>query len=149
MFRALIERQQTAPPSVRLSAFVNLAIVCGDQGKLDEAEQLFRQALELAPNHPRLGSSFAFFLADHERKLDEALALSESAVRAQPDNPDFLDILGWVQARRGDLETAELTLRRALKLAGAEPPAEEIRKHLDQVRERKISSSTQPNPQTP
>jgi len=85
------------------------------------------------------GLLLASFLAEHERKLDEALALAERAVRAQPDNPEFLDTLGWVQAQRGDLETAELTLRRALKLAGVEPPAEDILRHLGIVRGRKAA----------
>ncbi|MBM3883099.1 MAG: tetratricopeptide repeat protein [Verrucomicrobia bacterium] len=137
MFRALIEREQTAPPPARLPALVNLAMVCGEQGKLDEAERLYRQALGLAPGHPRVANGLAAFLADHERKLDEALTLAEGAVRAQPDNPSFLDTLGWVQAQRGDLDAAERTLQRALDRAGQEPPADEIRKHLERVRERK------------
>ena len=106
---------------------------------LDEAERLFRQALELTPNHPRVSASFASFLADHQLQLDEALALADRAVRAQPDNPEFLDSLGWVQAQRGDLDAAERTLQRALKFAGEEPPAEEIRRHLGIVRERRAS----------
>jgi tetratricopeptide (TPR) repeat protein len=146
MFWALIERRQNAPPLARLPALVNLAMVCGDQGKLDEAERLFRQAIELAPGHPRVANSLASFLADHERKLDEALALATGAVQSAPNDPNFLDTLGWVQAQRGDLDGAERTLQRALDLAGGEPPAAEIREHLKQVRERKISSSTHPNP---
>jgi Flp pilus assembly protein TadD len=142
-FRALLDRTSG---NARLPALVNLAMVCGEQGKLDEAEGLLRQALELAPNHPRVANALAGFLADHQIKLDEALTLATRAAETAPNEPNFLDTLGWVQAQRGDLDTAERTLQRALDLAGEEPPADEIRKHLDQVRERKISSSTQPNP---
>lgn len=136
MFRALVDRQQSVLPPARLPALVNLASVCAELGKLDEAEQLFRQALELAPDHPRVTASLASFLADHERKLDEALALAERAVSAQSDNPEFLDALGWVQAKRGDLDTAERTLQRALQLAGEKPPAAEIRAHLEKLKKR-------------
>jgi len=135
-FRALLDR---SAGNARLPALVNLAMVCSEQVKLDEAERLFRQALELTPNHPRVSASFASFLADHQLQLDEALALADRAVRAQPDNPECLDSLGWVQAQRGDLDAAERTLQRALKFAGEEPPAEEIRRHLGIVRERRAS----------
>lgn len=145
-FRALLERSRG---NARLPAVVNLAMVCGEQGKLDEAEGLYRQALELAPGHPHVANGLAAFLADHERKLDEALALAKSAVQAQRDNPEFLDTLGWVQAQRGDLEAAERTLQRALDLAGQEPPVEEIRKHLDQVRAMRLSPKTQDTPAKP
>ncbi len=147
-FRALLERSSG---NARLPTLVNLANVCGEQGKLEEAERLFRQALEIAPHHPRVANSFASFLADHRLKLDEALALAETAVRSAPNDPNFLDIFGWVQAQRGDLQAAEHTLRRALDLAGQESPADEIRKHLDQVREKrlKLSPNNQPDPKKP
>jgi Tfp pilus assembly protein PilF len=133
----MLARASDSPLSVRLPALVNLASVCGEQGKLDEAEKFFRQALKLSPNHPRVSKSFAFFLADHNLKLDEALALSRLAVQAEPNNADYLDTLGWVQFQRGELADSEATLKKALALAGQEPPAPEIREHLKKVQEKK------------
>ena len=133
-FRALLARSKG---NFRLPALVNLASVCGDAGKLQEAELLFRQALDLAPREPRVANSFASFLADHQLKLDEALALASRAVTAAPSDPNFLDTLGWVQTQRGDLVAAERTLENALKLAGQEPPAAEIRAHLEKTRAKK------------
>ena len=135
-FRALLERSMG---NARLPALVNLATVCGEQGKLEEAERLFREALQLAPNHPRVANSFASFLADHQLKLDEALVLATRAVEARPEDPQFLDTLGWVHAQRGDLDTAERTLQRALERAGQELPAEDIRRHLGIVRGRRAA----------
>lgn len=137
-FRALLDRSSG---NARLPTLVNLATVCGEQGKLDEAENLFRRALELAPDHPRVSNSLAAFLADHRLKLDEALVLATRAVEAGPDDPQFLDTLGWVQAQRGDLDAAESTLKRALPLAGEEPPAEEIREHLRQLEQRRAPTT--------
>jgi len=134
MFRALL---QHSSGNDRLPALVNLATICGEQGKLDEAEGFFRQALTLSPDHPRVGNSLASFLADHQLKLDEALALATRAVRAEPNSPEYLDTLGWVQCQRGELAEAETTLKKALGLAGQEPPAPEIRDHLKKVREKK------------
>jgi Flp pilus assembly protein TadD len=145
-FRALLERVTV---NHRLPALVNLATVCGEQGKLEEAEKFFRQALELAPKHPRVGSSLASFLADHKLKLDEALTLATAAVAAAPNDANFLDALGWVQAQRGDIDTAKRTLQRALDLAGQEPPAAEIRVHLEKARAKKQLPNTEPNKENP
>jgi Flp pilus assembly protein TadD len=142
-FRALLAR---STGNARLRALVNLANVCGEQGKLDEAESLLRQALALAPNHPQVANSFASFLADHQLKLDEALALATRAVQSAPNDANFLDTLGWVQAQRGDYTAAERTLQRALGLAGQEPPTPEIRKHLQQAREKKPPTTNQLDP---
>jgi Flp pilus assembly protein TadD len=120
---------------------VNLASACGAQGKLAEAESFLRQALELAPNEPRVWNALAWFLADHQLKLDEALDLARRAVRASPLDPNNLDTLGWVHFQRGDLDEAEKTLEKALALAGEEPPAAEIREHLKKARERKEATS--------
>jgi cytochrome c-type biogenesis protein CcmH/NrfG len=91
----------------------------------------------LSPKNPRVFISLASFLAEHSLKLDEALKLSRLAVQAEPNNADYLDTLGWVQFQRGDLSEADATLKRALALAGEEPPAPEIREHLKKLGEKK------------
>jgi tetratricopeptide (TPR) repeat protein len=134
MLRAVLER---APPAVKPQIYVNLASVCGEQGKLGEAEQFFRQALAASPDEPHVCNSFASFLAEHRLKLDEALALARRAVQAAPNDASNLDTLGWVQLQRGELPEAEATFKKALKLAGENPPAAEIREHLKNVAQKK------------
>ena len=54
--------------------------------------------------------------ADREMHLDEALELIARAVSLDPENSAYLDSLGWVHFRRGDLAEAERWLRRAVAL---------------------------------
>jgi predicted negative regulator of RcsB-dependent stress response len=46
-------------------------------------------------------------LADNNEKLDEALAMIQVAVEADPINGAYLDSLGWVYYRLDRLELAE------------------------------------------
>jgi len=46
----------------------------------------------------------------------EALTLIEQALALQPNDPFFLDSLGWVYYRMGDLEKAERYLQEATNL---------------------------------
>jgi Flp pilus assembly protein TadD len=54
--------------------------------------------------------------ADRGVNLDQALELITLAVAAEPENPAYLDSLGWVHYRLGSLEQAEYWLRRAVEL---------------------------------
>jgi Flp pilus assembly protein TadD len=136
-FRMLLAR---TPAGNRLRVLVNLASVCGEAGKLDDADRFFREALGLSPNEPHVCSAFASFLADHNLKLDEALGLARRAVAAAPGDPNNLDALGWTLTQRGEFEEADTTLRRALEIAGQEPPAKEIREHINKLEQKKRSA---------
>ena len=134
LFRSVIER---APNEVSTPTYVNLATVLGEQGKVAEAEPMFRKALAVNPDDPNVCNALAFFLADHQLKLDEALELARRAVQAVPRNPEFLDTLGWVLLQRGELDEAERTFQQALGLAGENPPANEIREHLKKLEQKR------------
>ena len=64
--------------------------------------------------------------------------MAEQAIAAAPDNPDYLDSLGWVLFKRGDLAAAEATLKRALVLAGETASAKEIREHLQTMSQKRL-----------
>ena len=59
----------------------------------DQADKSLRRGYELAPNNPRMMSSFAGYLSLTGRN-DEAIALSERAVAAAPSDLDFRHSLG-------------------------------------------------------
>jgi tetratricopeptide (TPR) repeat protein len=48
-----------------------------------------------------------YLLADRGQQLDEAIRLVRRALDLEPDNPNYLDSLGWAYFRRGDLDQAE------------------------------------------
>ena len=54
-------------------------------------------------------------LADHGRKLDEAVDLIKSALEIDKDNPSYLDSLGWVYLKLEQLD------RRAARSSGPPP----------------------------
>lgn len=87
-------------------------------GRADEAESTFRELLAAAPADADAANYLGYMLADQGNKLEEALQLIRVAVEAEPDNSAFLDSLGWVLFRLGDMAQAERWLRRALELGG-------------------------------
>ena len=87
-------------------------------GQIEESEALFRQLVDHRPNDANAANYLGYMWADREVNLEEALELIAHAVSLDPDNSAFLDSLGWVHFRLGDLAEAERWLRRAVDLGG-------------------------------
>ena len=86
--------------------------------EVDEAAELFGKLIDSQPNDANVANYLGYMWADREMNLDQALELITRAVALEPDNSAFLDSLGWVYFRLGDLEQAEHWLRRAVDLGG-------------------------------
>jgi tetratricopeptide (TPR) repeat protein len=86
--------------------------------QVDEAAELFSRLVESEPDDANAANYLGYMWADREMNLDQALELIARAVALEPDNSAFLDSLGWVHFRLGDLEEAEHWLRRAADLGG-------------------------------
>ncbi|HAL85771.1 MAG TPA: hypothetical protein DCM31_02080 [Deferribacteraceae bacterium] len=74
-----------------------------------------------------------FTYADLSIKLDEAYSLIESALAKDPENPAYLDSMGWVLYRFEKYEEAYGYQIRALRKA---PDEKEIRDHMKAILER-------------
>jgi Flp pilus assembly protein TadD len=86
--------------------------------------------LAAEPDDAVVANYLGYSLADRGVDLDAALALIERAVELDPDNSAYLDSLGWVHYRLGNLETAERWLRRAVEVGGTDGT---ILAHLGEV----------------
>ncbi len=102
------------------------AILDSGAGREDEAIEGFRLVLENVPGHIDAMNSLAYAYAKKGENLVDALRLAEEAVRQNPFSGAYLDTLGWVHFRLGQIEEAIGFLERAAKLM-IEP---EILNHL-------------------
>ena len=87
-------------------------------GSSEAAEELFLRLVESDPDDAGAANYLGYMWADRNENLDEALRLIRRAVSLEPENVAYLDSLGWVHYRRGDLDEAERWLRRAIELGG-------------------------------
>jgi Flp pilus assembly protein TadD len=99
-------------------------------GRYEDADALFQSLVESDPNDAASANYLGYSWADRSRNLDEALQLISRAVALDPENPAYLDSLGWVHFRLGDLEQAEYWLRRAVGIGGGDGT---ILAHLGEV----------------
>jgi tetratricopeptide (TPR) repeat protein len=99
-------------------------------GRFDEAESAFLELLESDPRDATAANYLGYLWADRDMRLDEALELVNRAVAADPENPAYLDSLGWVHFRLGAIDQAEFWLRRAIEHDDGDGT---LRAHLGEV----------------
>ncbi len=92
-------------------------------------EQDLRSILELDPENPQALNALGYTLADRTDRHQEALDYIQRAIAKQPDDAAFVDSMGWVQYRLGNLTKALSYLRRAYQLE----PDGEVAAHLAEV----------------
>jgi tetratricopeptide (TPR) repeat protein len=98
-------------------------------GNLPELERDLRRILERDPGNVHALNALGYSLANLSDRLDEAYDLIRRAHEQKPDDPAILDSLGWIEYRRGHLDTALGLLRRAY----AAFPDGEVAAHLGEV----------------
>lgn len=85
------------------------------------AEADFRAALALRPDQPQVLNYLGYSLVERGEKMDEALAMIETAAEALPDNGAIVDSLGWVYFQLGRYEEAVVHLEQAASLEPLDP----------------------------
>jgi tetratricopeptide (TPR) repeat protein len=106
-----------------------IALIQDKAGMERESVRSFENLLRDRPEDASLLNALGYSLADRNQKLPRAETLIRKALTASPDNPAFLDSLGWVLFRRGDASGAIPLLERAYRIF----PDAEIAAHWGEV----------------
>ena len=92
---------------------MRLANVYEAAGQLDAAETELRRLMADDPLNAEAMNSLGYMFADRGVRLPEAIDLAQRAVKIEPDNPAYLDTLGWALFKQGRTEEAAAPLARA------------------------------------
>jgi tetratricopeptide (TPR) repeat protein len=127
---ASARRLRAAAPDDPRGMYV-LAQVLEARGDLPGAEQTLRGLLEKDPSDATALNYLGYMFAERGQRLDEAVDLVQRALVVEPDNPSFLDSLGWAYFQQGKLALADTPLSRA---AAQMPNNSVIQDHLGDLR---------------
>jgi tetratricopeptide (TPR) repeat protein len=105
---AAVERQPDTPDFL-----YDRAMVAEKLNRLDAMETDLRRVIELKPEHAHALNALGYTFAERNIRLDEAEQLVKKAIELEPNDAFILDSLGWVHFRRGQLDDALATLKKA------------------------------------
>jgi tetratricopeptide (TPR) repeat protein len=99
-------------------------------GQHEQAIAVLTTAVANDPTSAPALNSLGYTLADRGERLPEAIAYIERALKVEPDNPSYIDSLGWALFKQGRVEEAEPHLQKA---ATALPEQSVIQDHYGDV----------------
>jgi tetratricopeptide (TPR) repeat protein len=109
---------------------LRLAGLYEEAGRLADAERELRTMIERDPLDATALNFLGYILADRTDRHAEAVDFIERALRVEPDNPSYLDSLGWALFKQGKAADAAAPLGRA---AAALPANSVIQDHHGDV----------------
>jgi tetratricopeptide (TPR) repeat protein len=88
-----------------------------ESGHMDKAVDLFKKSIALDPkNSAEAYNYLGFMWVDRGLNLDEAGGYIKKALEMDPENPAYIDSLGWYYFKKGEFAQAVETLRKAATL---------------------------------
>ena len=100
----------------RQIAKLTLATAQQMSGNFQAAEQILREILKQMPDNPIALNNLGYFLLERDERINEALEMIQKAVDISPNNPSFLDSLGWAYFKLNKFDEAEKYLKSAARL---------------------------------
>lgn len=112
-----------------------LAVTYDKAGQFPKAERELEKVIRDNPRQAEALNYLGYSWADRGVKLGRAEGLLKRAVKLQPNNPYFLDSLGWDYFKQGKLRQAARELSKATSLLKGDRDPEDavIFKHLGEV----------------
>jgi tetratricopeptide (TPR) repeat protein len=107
-----------------------LAYIAWSQKDNKKAVRLYEKALDLDGGNLTAMNGLGYILVDGGIDVKRGLDLCKKAVQKKPQNPAYLDSLGWAYYKSGEISEARNALRRALELA---PRQRDITRHMREV----------------
>ncbi|MCL1835920.1 MAG: tetratricopeptide repeat protein [Treponema sp.] len=97
------------------------------QNDTSAAIEYYEKSLDLDRENPTALNSMGYILADTGLDPLRGLRFCRRALEQKPQNPAYIDSLGWAYYKCGEMTEARSLLRRALELA---PQEREIKEHF-------------------
>ncbi len=92
----------------------------------------YERVLKLQPNDANILNSYAYRLAVDGRRLDEAEQMSRRSLKAEPDNPFYLDTYAWILHRQGRDDEARPYIEKAIQREEGEV-SDEVKEHYEAI----------------
>ncbi len=105
----------------QVGPYITLGYIYDERGEFEKALEVYNQALSIAPEDPLLLNNYAYLLAQRGVRLEEALEKVSLALKQNPDNPSYLDTMGWVYYGLKEYSHAREFIEKALEKDAENP----------------------------
>ncbi|MFP4520435.1 MAG: tetratricopeptide repeat protein [Oceanicaulis sp.] len=121
LYEAVVERRRAAGEPVDWRPLYYAGVCRQRSAGWREAEPYFLQALEIAPDEPRVLNHLGYNWIVLGEQVEEGFELVSRAADLAPENGAILDSLGWGHFKQGRHREAVTWLERAVERSPADP----------------------------
>jgi tetratricopeptide (TPR) repeat protein len=113
------------------TALMNMLGYCYDKkGMFGDAVEAYRFIIEIDGRNSNALNSLAYVMARSGGDMNEAMEYAREAMKSGENNPAYLDTIGYINLKKGNLEQAKKFLKKALSIR---PDSAEIREHIAEL----------------
>jgi Tfp pilus assembly protein PilF len=127
---ALAEESQ--PELLNHRFYFQVGAMLEQAGKIRLAEEYLEKSLKIDPDFDEALNHLGYMWAEKGKNLEQAHDMIVRALVAEPDNPAYLDSLGWVLYKLGRYDEALAPMLRAAEMM-KETPDSVVLDHLGDV----------------
>lgn len=129
--RAELEFLEVLKSKVKIvQVYAALAAIKYSLNEKEEAINYAEKACDIDSYNLNAKNTYGFFLCDLEIDIFKGLEMLREVVRIKPNNPAYLDSLGWAYYKNGDRRAAIMSLKKAVEISNNDP---EISGHLEKI----------------
>ncbi len=127
-----LKRATTLPARRNFKSVIysTLGDACSAVGDTAAADSSYQQAILINPVNDNALNNYAYFLAVQGKQLDRARTMALKAISIAPDNPAYLDTIGWVFYKQGNYAKARDYILKSIK---NNPSDADVMEHLGDV----------------
>ena len=101
-----------------ISVLHSLAILYDEIGEWIKSDKIYNQLIQTDSSDAQALNNYAYSLVERNEKLNTALAYAKRAIDLEPDNPSYLDTIGWVYFKLGNLKQAKKYIEQSIEIQG-------------------------------
>ena len=98
-----------------MNTLSSLALEYEGAKRYTDADRTYEEALKVDPKAAIILNNYGYSLAERGLQIDRALGMAKQAVAAEPENPSYLDTLGWIYFKLGRYQEAAELIERAVR----------------------------------
>ncbi|MTI89442.1 MAG: tetratricopeptide repeat protein [Balneolaceae bacterium] len=101
------------------TVYSTLGDVQANLNKAEASDKAYETALRYDPDNHNAMNNYAYNLSIRGEKLDKAKELALEAIEQAPENPAYLDTVGWIYYKLGDYDRARRFIKASIDIGDA------------------------------
>ena len=94
----------------------SMAIAYDETGDWNKSDNIYKELIERNKSDAQAFNNYAYSLVERNKELDKALEYAKKAIELEPENPSYLDTIGWVYYKLDDLKRAKKFIEQSIEI---------------------------------